>query len=64
MKATPTASAEVKKAWNFTSSPPVRLHGVVIGNKSNFTGVHNPYCVTLCKTELVIQFSYYYAHIK
>jgi hypothetical protein len=26
----PPPSAEVKKAWIYTSSPPIRLHGVVL----------------------------------
>jgi hypothetical protein len=26
----PPSSAEVKNAWNYTSIPPVRLHGVVL----------------------------------
>jgi hypothetical protein len=26
----PPSSAEVKNAWNYTSTPPVRLHGVVL----------------------------------
>jgi hypothetical protein len=28
---TPPSSAEVKNAWSYTSSPPIRLHGVVLG---------------------------------
>jgi hypothetical protein len=27
---TPPFSAEVKNAWSYTSTPPVRLHGVVL----------------------------------
>jgi hypothetical protein len=27
----PQSSAEVKNAWSYTSTPPVRLHGVVLG---------------------------------
>jgi len=26
----PPSSAEVKNAWNYTSTPPIRLHGVVL----------------------------------
>jgi hypothetical protein len=26
----PPSSAEVKNAWSYTSTPPVRLHGVVL----------------------------------
>jgi hypothetical protein len=26
----PATSAEVKNAWNYTSTPPIRLHGVVL----------------------------------
>jgi hypothetical protein len=26
----PPSSAEVNNAWNYTSTPPVRLHGVVL----------------------------------
>jgi hypothetical protein len=26
----PPSRAEVKNAWNYTSTPPVRLHGVVL----------------------------------
>jgi hypothetical protein len=26
----PPSSAEVKKAWSYTSTPPIRLHGVVL----------------------------------
>jgi hypothetical protein len=28
----PPSSAEVKNAWSYTSTPPVRLHGVVLLN--------------------------------
>jgi hypothetical protein len=27
----PPCSAEVKNAWSYTSTPPLRLHGVVLG---------------------------------
>jgi hypothetical protein len=27
----PPSSAEVKNAWSYTSAPPIRLHGVVLG---------------------------------
>jgi hypothetical protein len=36
----PPPSAEDKNAWSFTSTPPIRLHGVVAGLKKlrdNFT---------------------------
>jgi hypothetical protein len=26
----PPSSAEVKKAWSYTSTPPIRLHGMVL----------------------------------
>jgi hypothetical protein len=26
----PSSSAEVKTAWSYTSTPPIRLHGVVL----------------------------------
>jgi len=26
----PPSSAKVEKAWNYTSTPPIRLHGVVV----------------------------------
>jgi hypothetical protein len=26
----PPSSAEVKNAWNYASTPPIRLHGVVL----------------------------------
>jgi hypothetical protein len=26
----PPSSAEVKNAWNYTSTPPIRFHGVVL----------------------------------
>jgi hypothetical protein len=26
----PPSNAEVKSAWNYTSTPPIRLHGVVL----------------------------------
>jgi hypothetical protein len=26
----PPSSAEVKNAWSYTSTPPIRLHGVVL----------------------------------
>jgi hypothetical protein len=26
----PASSVEVKNAWNYTSTPPIRLHGVVL----------------------------------
>jgi hypothetical protein len=34
------ASAEVKKAWNYTATPPIRLHDAVLGKekrRGNFT---------------------------
>jgi hypothetical protein len=36
----PAPSAEVKNAWIYTSTPPIRLHGVVLSSKKrrvNFT---------------------------
>jgi hypothetical protein len=36
----PPSSTEVKNAWNYTSTPPIRLHGVVLSlkkNRDNFT---------------------------
>jgi len=33
----PPFSAEVKKAWSYTSTPQVRLHGVVLKHTDNFT---------------------------
>jgi len=27
----PPSSAELKNAWSYTSTPPIRLHGVVLG---------------------------------
>jgi hypothetical protein len=29
----PTSSAKVKSAWSYTSTPPIRLHGVVLSLK-------------------------------
>jgi hypothetical protein len=26
----PPSSAEIKNAWNYTSTPPIRLHGVML----------------------------------
>jgi hypothetical protein len=26
----PPSNAEIKNAWNYTSTPPIRLHGVVL----------------------------------
>jgi hypothetical protein len=33
----PPSSAEVKNAWNYTSTPPVRLHDVVVKHRDSFT---------------------------
>jgi hypothetical protein len=37
----PPSSANVKNAWSYTSTPPIRLHGVVLSfkkkHKNNFT---------------------------
>jgi hypothetical protein len=34
----PPSSAEVKNAWSYTSTPPVRLHGVgLVKHRDNFT---------------------------
>jgi hypothetical protein len=31
----PPSSAEVKERWSYTSTPPIRLHGVVISQKKH-----------------------------
>jgi hypothetical protein len=33
----PPSSAEVKNAWGYTSTPPIRLHGMVLSQKSTGT---------------------------
>jgi hypothetical protein len=37
----PPSSAKVKKAWSYTSTPPIRLHGMVLSlkkrHRDNFT---------------------------
>jgi hypothetical protein len=52
---TPPSSGEVKNAWKYTSTPPIRLHGVVLSLKSTETtftfyitfNVRNVCCLTL-----------------
>jgi hypothetical protein len=33
----PPSSAKVKNAWRYTSTSPIRLHGVVLSHTDNFT---------------------------
>jgi hypothetical protein len=35
----PPSSGEVKNAWNYTYTPPIRLHGIVLSEKSTGTSL-------------------------
>jgi hypothetical protein len=38
----PPSSAVVKNAWNYTSIPPIRLHGAQLKHRDNFTFYRYP----------------------
>jgi hypothetical protein len=49
----PPSSAEVTRAWSYTSTPPIRLHGVVFSKKK-----HKDFTFTFTFT-LIIPYYFY-----
>jgi hypothetical protein len=65
----PPSSAEVKNAWSYTSTPSIRLHGVVLCSAQgqlchrNFNVVNLiPTCPLLCKVSVPLTQKYTFIH--